>query len=260
MMARELRIIRRSFVPTLTRVVVQPLLFVFVFAYVMPKIGARGGSFAAAGSKSSTFATVLVPGMVASALLMQGIISVTFPLVRELSWERTIEDRLLAPIPVAVLGLQKIVSGALQAALGALFVFPIVLFVHAGGQGPTVRVSDWPLFLLVFTTGAILAAALGLLLGTLIDPRQTQVLFAVILLPLTMLGCVYYPWSTLHNIRWLQLLVLANPMVYISEGLRATLTPQFAHMPTWGYLVALLAGATLVGALATRTFSRRLYA
>ena len=52
-----------------------------------------------------------------------------------------------------------------------------------------------------------------------------QMLFAVILLPATMLGCVYYPWSALQHIRWLQIAVLINPMVYMSEGLRAVLTP-----------------------------------
>ena len=56
-------------------------------------------------------------------------------------------------------------------------------------------------------------------------------LFAVILLPATMLGCVYYPWAALHNIRWLQIAVLINPMVYMSEGLRAVLTPVLPHMP-----------------------------
>ena len=41
------------------------------------------------------FATILVPGLMASMLLMQGIMAVTFPLVMEFSWQRTIEDRAL---------------------------------------------------------------------------------------------------------------------------------------------------------------------
>ncbi len=259
MMARELRVIRRSFVATFTRVVMQPLLFVFVFAYVMPKIGQGSGPFTAA-SGAATFSTILVPGMVASALLMQGVIAVTFPLISELSWERTIEDRILAPLPVPLLGLQKIASGTLQALIGGLLVFPIVLLVHAGGQAPHVHISDWPLFLLVFVTGGLVSSALGLFLGTVIDPRQMQVLFAVVLLPATMLGCVYYPWAALHSIRWLQILVLANPMVYISEGLRATLTPGVGHMATWAYLLALLGGTALLTMLAMRTFTRRVLA
>ena len=39
MMAREFRVLRRNAVSTFTRAVMQPLLFVFVFAYVFPKIG-----------------------------------------------------------------------------------------------------------------------------------------------------------------------------------------------------------------------------
>jgi ABC-2 type transport system permease protein len=257
MMARELRVIKKSFVATFTRVVMQPLLFVFVFAYVLPKIGPGAGPFGGRPAGAATFSTILVPGMVASALLMQGVIAVTFPLVMELSWERTIEDRVLAPLPVPVLGLQKIAAGALQALIGGLLVFPIVLLVHAGGQAPHVHVTNWAIFLLVFVAGATLSSSLGLFLGTIIDPRQMQVLFAVVLLPATMLGCVYYPWAALHSIRWLQILVLLNPMVYMSEGLRAALTPQVEHMATWAYLLALLGGTVLLTMLAMRTFTRR---
>jgi ABC-type polysaccharide/polyol phosphate export permease len=79
----------------------------------------------------------------------------------------------------------------------------------------------------------------------------------VILLPATMLGCVYYPWSALHHIRWLQILVLINPMVYMSEGLRAVLTPTLPHMPMWGVLLALVGGTVVFGYLGTRTFTKR---
>jgi ABC-type polysaccharide/polyol phosphate export permease len=109
--------------------------------------------------------------------------------------------------------------------------------------------------ILVFAS--LLTATLGLLLGTIMDPRKMQMLFAVILLPATMLGCVYYPWSALHHIRWLQILVLINPMVYMSEGLRAVLTPALPHMPMWGVLLALVGGTVVFGYLGTRTFTKR---
>ncbi len=84
-----------------------------------------------------------------------------------------------------------------------------------------------------------------------------QMLFAVILLPATMLGCVYYPWAALNQIRWLQLLILINPMVYMSEGLRAVLTPVLPHMPMWAVLLALVGGTVVFGYLGTRTFTKR---
>jgi ABC-2 type transport system permease protein len=265
MMAREFRVLRRNAVGTFLRAVMQPLLFVFVFTYVMPKIGGGfmfGGASAAAastaaGSSGINFATILVPGLMASMLLMQGILAVTFPLVMEFSWQRTIEDRALAPVPIGVLAAQKITAGAVQAFIGALIVFPIVLLVHASGQAPHVHVTNWLLLAVILVTASLLTASLGMLLGTLMDPRKMQMLFAAILLPATMLGCVYYPWAALHHIRWLQIAVLVNPMVYMSEGLRAVLTPGIAHMPMWAILLVLVGGTVVFGYLGTRTFTRR---
>jgi ABC-2 type transport system permease protein len=265
MMAREFRVLRRNAVGTFLRAVMQPLLFVFVFTYVMPKIGGGfmfGGASAAAASTTAgfsgiNFATILVPGLMASMLLMQGILAVTFPLVMEFSWQRTIEDRALAPVPIGVLAAQKITAGAIQAFIGALIVFPIVLLVHASGQAPHVHVTNWLLLAVILVTASLLTASLGMLLGTLMDPRKMQMLFAAILLPATMLGCVYYPWAALHHIRWLQIAVLVNPMVYMSEGLRAVLTPGIAHMPMWAILLVLVGGTVIFGYLGTRTFTRR---
>jgi ABC-2 type transport system permease protein len=265
MMAREFRVLRRNAVATFTRAVMQPLLFVFVFAYVFPKIGGGFNLGAGAGASAGAhqvagainFATILVPGLMASMLLMQGIMAVTFPLVMEFSWQRTIEDRALAPVPIKVLAIQKITAGAVQAFLGACIVFPIVLLVHAAGQAPHVHVTNWGLFALILVFASLLTSSLGLLLGTIMDPRKMQMLFAVILLPATMLGCVYYPWAALHHIRWLQIAVLINPMVYMSEGLRAVLTPSLEHMPMWAVMLALVGGTVVFGYLGTRTFTKR---
>ncbi len=264
MMAREFRVLRRNAISTFTRAVMQPLLFVFVFAWVFPKIGggfSLGGAGAAGAAKAAAgpvnFATILVPGLMASMLLMQGIMAVTFPLVMEFSWQRTIEDRALAPVPIGVLAIQKIVAGAIQSFIGAAIVFPIVLVVHAAGQAPHVHVTNWALFVFILAFASLLTSSLGLLLGTIMDPRKMQMLFAMILLPATMLGCVYYPWSALHHIRWLQIAVLINPMVYMSEGLRAVLTPVLGHMPLWGVLLALVGGTAVFGYLGTRTFTKR---
>jgi ABC-2 type transport system permease protein len=256
MMAREGRVLRRNMIGTFMRTVMQPLLFVFVFTYVLPKIGAAG-IFGAGAAAGTTFATVLLPGLMASMLFTQGIMAVTFPLVMEFSWQRTIEDMALAPVPIRVLAIQKIIAGAVQAFIGALIVIPIVLLVHAPGQAPQVNVTNWALLAFILAAGSLLTASLGLLLGTLMDPRKMQMLFAAILLPATMLGCVYYPWSALSSIRWLQIAVLVNPMVYMSEGLRAVLTPQTGHLAMWAILLVLVGGTALLGYLGTKAFTRR---
>jgi ABC-2 type transport system permease protein len=258
MMAREFRVLGRNAPSTFIRAVMQPLLFAFVFAYVLPKIGS-GFSVGAspAGSGAINFSTILVPGLMGSMFVMQGMFGTTMPLVMEFSWQRTIEDRALAPVPIGVLAIQKITAGAIQSFIGASIVFPVVYLVHAPGQGPHIHVSNWFLLIVVMVFASTMTAALGLLLGTVLDPRKIQMIFSVVLLPLTMLGCVFYPWSALHAIRWLQIVVLINPMVYMTEGLRAALTPGLGHMALWAVLTALIGGTLIFGALAVRTFHNR---
>ena len=129
--------------------------------------------------------------------------------------------------------------------------------MHAHGAAPHVHVNDWPLFLMAIVFASLLASAGGLLIGTVFDPRKITLLFSVIVIPITFLGCVYYPWASLSPIPWLKYLVLLNPLVYMTEALRASLTPQLPHMPVWAFTLALVGGSVGLGLLALRTFSRR---
>jgi ABC-2 type transport system permease protein len=252
LLARDLRVLRRQLGQFLLRTIMQPLLFVFVFAYVFPKIG-QGFS----GGRAGSFTTVLVPGLIAVAINFQGIQSVAIPLVQEFSISKEIEDRVLSPVPVWMIALEKIVAGAIQSIIAALVVFPIVYLVHAHGAAPSIHVHDWALFVFAILFASLLSASGGLLIGTLIEPRKITLLFSVIVLPITFLGCVYYPWATLSPIPWLKYVVLLNPLVYMTEALRASLTPQLPHMPLWGFTLALVGGSAGLGLLALRTFQRR---
>ena len=46
-------------------------------------------------------------------------------------------------------------------------------------------------------------------------------------------------------------------MVYMSEGLRAVLTPGVGHLAMWAILLVLVGGTVLIGYLGARTFRRR---
>ncbi|MFB7916063.1 ABC transporter permease [Streptomyces sp. NPDC056061] len=248
--ARDLHVLGRNLPALLVQVGLQPLLFTFAFAYVMPSIGSGPGG-------AVSFSTILLPGLIASTLTLQSIMSVTGPLAAELGPGREITDRALAPLPVWALGLQKITSSAIFGLVSTLVVVPIVRLVHAPGNAPRVHVDNWALLLTTLVLSALLASALGLLLGTAIDASAFGALLGLLLAAATMLGCVYYPWTALHPIRWVQVLTLANPLVYMSEGLRANLTPSTGHMPTWAYLTALTLGTAALGCLALRRFTRR---
>ena len=76
-------------------------------------------------------------------------------------------------------------------------------------------------------------------------------------MPITFLGCVYYPWMALGAIPWLQIGVLINPIVYMSEGLRSALTPTLPHMHPLLILGMLTFFLILLTWLGIRGFMRR---
>jgi ABC-2 type transport system permease protein len=251
-------VLRRNLPTTCIRAFMQPLLFVFVFTYVIPTIGGGFRTSSLSGLHGGlTFSTILVPGLMAGMLLGQGIMAISWPLMMEFGWLRTIEDRALAPVPIQLLAIEKIIFGSIQAIIGGLIVVPIVLLVHAPGQAPHVHLTNPALLALILVSAAVFDASIGLLLGTLMEPRKMQMMFAVALLPATMLGCVYYPWAALHRIVWLQYAVLINPMVYATEGLRSVLTPMLPHLPMWAILGMLCGGSVVVGYLSIKAFTRR---
>ena len=206
----------------------QPLLLMFVFTYVFPKIGQGVG--AGAGGEAA-FTSTLVAGVVGLAIVFQGIQAVALPLVQEFGYSKEIEDRVLAPLPTQAVGVQKIVTGVLNSLFAALLVFPIAYVVPATDVHLDVH---WLTLLTLAPLAAWVAAALGLVLGTKVAPQQVSYLFALVVLPLTFLGCIYYPWKS----RWrpcpgCRSRVLINPLVYMCEGFRAALTSGTPHMSLW---------------------------
>jgi ABC-2 type transport system permease protein len=242
---RDLAVLFRDFLPFALRTAMQPALFAFVFAYVFPRIGQGIGGGA---GHAAAFTSVLLPGLMANTLMFQGVTGVALPLVQEFSVSKEIEDRVMAPVPVQVVGLTKVVSAAIQAFVAGWVVVPAV-WLATGGDAPMSWAHPF-LLLTVMPLCALVGSALGLLLGTVIPPRRITYLFALLLLPLSLLGCVYYPWVALHAVPWLQYLTLVNPVVYMSEGLRAALSPGIPHMPlgmVYGLLTAALAVMLWIG-------------
>lgn len=253
LLARDLHVLRNSLGEFLPRTLLQPLLLVFVFAYVFPKIGQGiGGS----GAGASMFSTMLVAGVIALAVLFQGIQAVALPLVTEFGITREIEDRVLAPLSIDLVAAEKIVSGALQGLFAAIIVFPIALVVPAT---PVNLKIDWLVLLTLAPLACIMCSALGLMFGTVFNPRTLPMLFGVVVLPITFLGCIYYPWSALAPIKWLQIAVLLNPLVYVSEGFRAALTGM-PTMSLWAIYPVLVGLTLLFGFIGMRNFRKRVVA
>jgi ABC-2 type transport system permease protein len=249
---RDLRVLSRELAPFVLRVGMQPLLFLFVFTSVMPHMS--GGNPMAAGT-GPAFGTVLLPGLMAVAIMFSGIAAVALPLSSEFGITREIDDRVMCPVPVWAVALEKVCFSAMQSIAGALLVIPMAIWIPATPVYP--HVQNWFLFVLVLVLSSLLAGALGLAIGASVNPKQIGLVFSIVVVPITFLGCVYYPWAYLEKIRWLQIVVLFNPIVYISEGLRAAVTPGVQHMPVWAVLLALIFFLALLGQFGMRGFLRR---
>jgi ABC-2 type transport system permease protein len=250
LLLRDVVVLRKTLKEFLPRTLLQPFLLVFVFTYVFPKIGQGVGG--TAGSETG-FSTILVAGVVGLAIMFQGIQSVALPMVNEFGYTREIEDRVLAPLPIALVAVEKAVWGACSGLFSALLVFPIAAIVPAT---PVDLQINWPVLLTLTPIACYMCGALGLTFGTRFQPRTVPMLFGIIVIPITFLGAIYYPWSSLEPIRWLQILVLANPLVYMCEGFRAALTPA-EHMSLWVVYPALLAFSGLFTWLGINGFKKR---
>jgi ABC-2 type transport system permease protein len=254
---RDLRVLSRELGPFLLRVGMQPLLFLFVFTFVMPRMS--GGSpmmVAAPGvAGAAGFGTVLLPGLMAVAIMFSGIAAVALPLSSEFGITREIDDRVMCPVPVWAVALEKVCFSALQSIVAALLVIPMAILIPAKAVYPDIH--NWLLLAVVLVMSSLLAGALGLAIGSVVPPKNIGLIFSIIVVPITFLGCVYYPWSGLKNIYWLKIAVLFNPIVYISEGLRAAVTPGVEHMPVWAILGALTVFLIILGRFGMRGFMRR---
>ena len=105
MLARDAHVARRNLLALLTQTMLQPLLFTFVFGRVM----------ISSGLMASTYKGMLVPGIMGMSMVLTGIQAVSMPLIAEFQFTREIEDRLLAPMRIEWLAVEKILAGMVQA-------------------------------------------------------------------------------------------------------------------------------------------------
>ena len=250
---RDMRVLTREFAPFLLRVGMQPLLFLFVFTFILPRMG--GGNPMAAGAGRVDFGTIILPGLMAVAIMFSGIAAVALPLSSEFGITREIDDRVMCPLPLWAVALEKVCFSAMQSIVAALLVIPMAIYIPA--VPVHADISSWPLLALVLVLSSLLAGSLGLVIGSTVNPKQIGLVFSIIVVPITFLGCVYYPWAWLDKIKWLKFGVLFNPIVYMSEGLRAAVTPSVGHMPWWAILSALVFFLAGLGWLGLRGFLRR---
>jgi ABC-2 type transport system permease protein len=248
---RDLLILQGSWREFAVRAVVQPAMFLFVFTYVFPRIG---HDFDAASGP--LFKTIVVPGLAGYAAFYAGVYTIGMTLSLELSFGRPgLDDRLLAPMRTWLVGLEKAFFGGVQALFAGTLVVLIACVLPS--TRPDFSLSAIPILAGGLIVVALTSAGAGMLVGTLVPPEKLASLFTIALIPVAFLGCIYYSWETLGAVRWLQILVLANPLTFVTETVRVMLTFDAPHLTSLAALGAgLLFGGALLG-VGLRRFSSR---
>ncbi len=216
---RDAVVTGREFVPFLLQALMQPMFFLFIFGRVLPGIGLA----------DRNFATVMLPGIVALTGMIAAMQGVTLPLVLDLGYAREIDDRLLAPLPVWWVVLEKVLFGALRGTIASSVIFPLGRWIL--GDGFVVRTDRILALISMVVLTALVGSVIGLLMGTIIKPEHISLMFTLIFTPLLFTGCTYYPWGALANIRWFQVITLLNPLTYAAEGLRYAMVPAIGGRP-----------------------------
>ena len=245
LLARDAHVARRNLVPTLLQTFLQPMMFVFIFGRVM----------VSSGFMASSYKSLLLPGIMALSMIFTGVWSVAMPLIGEFQFTHEIEDRLLAPIENDWLAIEKVLFGAAQAIVAGLAVIPAAWLLLR--PGVELNLSSPLMFTVITVLVALLSASGGLALGCSISQTQIGLMFSMVLTPMIFFGCTYYPWSALASFPILQKIVLVNPLVYASEGLRGTLVPQFSHLPIIVVMVGLLVFDSLLLMIGLRQFRKK---
>ncbi|HEX9187951.1 MAG TPA: ABC transporter permease [Vicinamibacteria bacterium] len=246
LLRRDLVVASRNAALLILSTLTQPVLVILVFGNILPRLGLV----------SANFGTVMVPGLMAIAMLMAGVQGVLIPLVQDLSGTREVDERLLAPIGVFGVAAGRVAAGAVHAAAAGLVAGPaMILLMHGAGLGDIV--PRWPLLVPLILVCGLLSAAFGLTLGTKVQPRFSGLLFAVVLGPMMLFGCAYYPYAQLSAIGPFQYLFLLNPLTFISEAMRLAVTPEAPHMPVPLLLLGLLGYLVLFTAIGARSFDKR---
>jgi ABC-2 type transport system permease protein len=244
LIARDAHVARRNAVQLFFQTFLQPLMFVFIFGKVMVR----------SGYMPARYKTLLLPGIMAISMVFTGVWAVAMPLIAEFQWTKEIEDRLLAPIENIWVAIEKVLFGMMQAIVAGLIVLPLGWLLL---RPIDIGVHSLVTFALITILVAGFSACGGLALGCSMNQQHIGLMFSLVLTPMIFFGCTYYPWSALNSFPVLQKIVLINPLVYASEGLRASLVPGFPHLSTVAVLAALLFFDVLLLAVGLRQFDKK---
>jgi ABC-2 type transport system permease protein len=224
--------------------VVNPFLWLFVFG------GGLGRSVSIQGTDYQAF---IFPGILAQAALFSSVFFGVY-----IVWDRKIDflkEVLVAPITRTSVFLGKVVGGATDSLVQSLILLVLGAVLSRAGALPGLHLTPGriaaALLILALATSSLVSV--GLIIGSFMDsPEGFQLVSSFVLFPTFFLSGALFPIDRLPA--WLHLFVLADPLTYAVDALRAAILGA-SHFPLatdLGVLAAFLVFVVAVGSWAFR--------
>lgn len=227
-----------------------PLNYLISECFIAPRVLMQSAS------QAELFMITLLTGNV-----MMIMISLSFnllsPLLYDMEQTRTI-DFIMTRLTPSLYVLQRICFAAsvMSFCLLPFFVISKCLF----GSHFNTSHANWPLVMLLLSVSAWMIASYTICaLSLLRSTQQFGTLWIRINIPLFVLGGFWAPWHIMYKTSaLLGTLTLANPMLYVTEGLRSALTNSKQFLPAYACLIALIFFSAIFYVTACRALRTKL--
>jgi ABC-type polysaccharide/polyol phosphate export permease len=204
-----------------------------VYGYVMQQMGL-----------ASNFGLFSLAGIIATAGLFEMYGSVVSILL-DFESERSISYYLTLPTTPRIVLLSMIGAYACQGFLLTMAMFPLGKLIFFNSLN--LSAIHWPKFFVMAVLANIFYAALVPAIAASVKTiARMGNIWSRFIFPMWFLGGFQFSWTSILNVsKPLAYFLLCNPVIYIMEGIRASVLGQTGYLP-WELCVAVLSGFCII--------------
>jgi ABC-2 type transport system permease protein len=190
--------------------IIQPLFFLFILGF--------GFNIAVFPGMQGSYINFLAPGIIAMAILFSSMFTGVSVL-----WDKQsgfLQEVLVAPVSRLSIVIGRTLGGATIALFQGFIIMIIALLLGV----PIIDAQGLLLTIIIMVLLSFTAVGFGLIIASKMrDFEGFQSIMSLILMPLLFLSSAFYPInSSLPG--WLQALSYCNPLFYMIDGIRGSLT------------------------------------
>lgn len=228
--------------------VLVPTMYVFITGYLQPRVFL--------GANHGQIDMVMFIGSILQSMQLLSY-KASVPLLFDLLGERYIEYQATLLKPQLVI-IERIFFSTIFTFIMLIGFYPMAKLLLGSTFNTTA--TSWPAVMLMLLVSSLAMSTYNVwICCTLHSAQSLRKLWVRCNVPLLLLGGFWVPWHLIMKSHpWLAYATLANPLIYISEGLRRAFlnTPDFFAVSTCVAMLLLL--SVVFTLLALRSFKKRI--